>query len=192
MVKNIGIGITGSFCTHSEIIALIKELKKKKYNIIPILTDNANSVSTRFGSCDKFVENLIEITGNNVITSIVDAEPIGPNNIIDLLLVAPCTGNTLSKLANAITDNAVTMVAKALSRNNKPVVIGISTNDALGLNFRNLATLYNTKNYFFVPFFQDDAKVKPNSLKANWDYVAQTIESAEKGQQIQPILSNKK
>jgi len=185
---NIGFGITGSFCTHALILNEIKKLVEKGYNIIPILTDNVLSTSTRFGTASDFVSEIENITNNKVVSTIVEAEPIGPKNLIDILVIAPTTGNTLGKLANAITDNAVTMVFKAHVRNNKPVVIGISSNDALGLNLKNIATLLNTKNIYFVPFTQDDPIKKPKSLIADYSKIEETIERALKGEQIQPLL----
>lgn len=188
MIKNIGFGITGSFCTHAKIIESVKALKEKGYNIYPIITNKVKTTDTRFGKAKDFALALESITGNKVIDSIVSAEPLGPKGVIDALIVAPCTGNTLSKLANAITDNAVTMTAKALMRNNKPLIIGISTNDALGLNAKNIAQLLNCKGVYFVPFMQDDYKNKPKSLVANFDLIEETLQEAEKGNQIQPLL----
>ena len=184
----IGFGITGSFCTHDLILNEIKNLVEKGYKIIPILTDKVLITSTRFGTAQDFILKIENLTGNKVVSTIVEAEPIGPKNLIDILVVAPTTGNTLAKLANAITDNAVTMVFKAHVRNNKPVVIGISSNDALGLNLKNIATLLNTKNIYFVPFAQDDPMKKPKSLIADYSKIEETIEGALKGEQIQPLL----
>lgn len=184
----IGFGITGSFCTHDLILNEIKNLVEKGYKIIPILTDKVLTTSTRFGTAQDFILKIENLTGNKVVSTIVEAEPIGPKNLIDILVVAPTTGNTLAKLANAITDNAVTMVFKAHVRNNKPVVIGISSNDALGLNLKNIATLLNTKNIYFVPFAQDDPTKKPKSLIADYSKIEETIEGALKGEQIQPLL----
>lgn len=187
-MKNIGFAITGSFCTHDRILIEIERLKKKGYNIIPILSEIVQNTDTRFGEAKKFVSKLEEITENRCVRTIVEAEPIGPKNLIDILVVAPCTGNTLSKLANAITDDAVTMVAKAHIRNNKPVVLGVSTNDALGFNAKNIAVLLNAKNFFFVPFGQDDYEKKPKSLICDWNLIEETILFALENKQIQPIL----
>ena len=188
MFKNIGFGICGSFCTHKRILEVMKKIKAEHYNILPIVTDSVKSIDTRFGKASDFIGEVEKITGNRVISSIVDAEPIGPNNMIDVLLVAPCTGNTLSKLANAITDNALTMVAKSHLRNENPLVIGISTNDALGQNVTNLAKLLNSKNFYFVPFGQDDYSKKPKSLICDWGLVLKTLEDASHGKQTQPII----
>ena len=188
MSKNIGFGICGSFCTHAKILDALRTLKDKGYNIIPIITESVKTTDTRFGKASDFIKEVEKISCNEVIDSIVKAEPIGPNNLIDILVVAPCTGNTLSKLANAITDNALTMVAKSHLRNNKPVVIGISTNDALGQNVVNLAKLINAKNFYFVPFGQDDYVKKPKSLISNWELISKTIEEASLGKQLQPMI----
>ena len=139
MKTNIGFAITGSFCTHPTILEVLKGLDGEKYNIIPIVTPVTISTDTRFGTSKDFISSLEKITGNKVISSIVEAEVLGPNNMIDALVIAPCTGNTIAKLALALTDDAVTMTAKALSRNFKPVIVGISTNDGLGLNLKNIA-----------------------------------------------------
>lgn len=185
---NVGFAICGSFCTFDKIIEEMRKLVDNGYNLIPILTPNANTMNTRFGDAETFNKTIEEITGKKPITTIVEAEPIGPKNLIDILVVAPTTGNTLAKLANGITDNAVTMVFKAHIRNNKPVVIGISTNDALGLNLKNIATLMNLKGVYFVPFGQDDAIKKPKSLIADYSKIEETIKSAINGEQLQPIL----
>ena len=187
-IKNIGFAITASFCNHEKILNEIKQLSKK-YNILPILSENSSKTDTRFGKADDFINNLTEITGNLPFTSIVDVEPTGPKNMFDILVIAPCTGNTLAKLANGINDTVVTMAVKAHLRNNKPVVIAISTNDALGANLENIAKLLNTKNIYFVPFTQDDCKNKPKSLSANYKLIEQTMILAKQGQQIQPILT---
>jgi len=188
MITNIGLGITGSFCTHEKIIKSIEELVSKGYNILPIISNSVKIYDTRFGKSKDFIEKIEELTKNKVIDNIVTAEPVGPKNLIDILVIAPCTGNTLSKLANAISDGPITMVAKSLMRNFKPIVIGLSTNDALGLNLHNIATLINCKNVFFVPFGQDDFKNKPKSLISKWELIEETIIQADKGLQIQPLL----
>ena len=189
MIKNIGFAITGSFCTHDKALETVKNLTQK-YNVIPIVSEKVLTTDTRFGKAKDLIENLEATTGNKVVSTIVQAEPIGPKNLIDIMIIAPCTGNTLSKLANAITDNAVTMVAKAHLRNNKPIVIGISSNDALGKNSENLGRLINSKNVFFVPMGQDDFRKKPNSLICDWEKIEQTLLTAFKGEQLQPIFVN--
>ena len=186
-MKNIGFAITGSFCTHKKILEVIKKLSEN-YNIVPIVTNAVKTINTRFGDNKEFLQQLEEITKNKVVATLVDAEPLGPQNKIDVLVIAPCTGNTLAKLASGITDNAVLMTAKAHQRNNKPIVVGISTNDALGLNLKNIATLLNSKNFFFVPFFQDSPKLKPKSLVAKWELLEETIQKAIKNEQIEPLI----
>jgi dipicolinate synthase subunit B len=186
--KNIGIGITGSFCTFDKIIPQIVKLVEQGANVYPVLSDNAQCIDSRFGDAKDFMEIIFDITRNKLITTIEDAEPIGPNEMFDVFLIAPCTGNTIAKLNNAITDTPVLMAAKSHLRINKPVVISISTNDALGMNFKNIATLFNTKNIYFVPFGQDNYKTKPNSMIAHIDKIIPTIEMALEIKQIQPVI----
>lgn len=186
--KNIGIGITGSFCTFDKIIPPITKLKDLEANVYAVFSDNAKSCDTRFCEAEDFLKLVYQLTGNEPITTIVDAEPVGPKNLFDIFIIAPATGNTIAKLANAITDTPVLMAAKAHLRNNKPVVISVSTNDALSMNFKNIGTLYNTKNIFFVPFGQDNYKSKPNSMVADVDQMIPTIENALEGKQIQPVI----
>lgn len=185
---NIGFGITASYCTHEQILKPLQDLVSGGNNVYPIVTDNVLKYDTRFGKAEDFLKKIKTITNNEVISNIVQAEPLGPKNLIDVLVVAPCTGNTLSKLANAVSDNAVTLTAKSLMRNNKPVVIGVSTNDGLGLSMCNIAKLLNTKNFYFVPFKQDDPQNKPKSLISDWSKISQTVEHALEGKQIQPIM----
>lgn len=185
---NIGFAICGSFCTHKKILEVIEMLTQKGYNIVPIVSETVASVSTRFGKAQDFLDNLSSITGKNVVRSIVEAEPLGPQNAFDILVIAPLTGNTLGKIANGINDTAVTMACKAHIRNNKPVVLGVSTNDAMGLNYKNMGVLMASKNFYFVPFEQDNYVAKPKSLVANWDKVEDTILCAMRGEQIQPII----
>lgn len=187
MKIKIGFAICGSFCTHEQILWQVEKLTEK-YDIVPILSPASATQDTRFGTAENLKNQLIKLTGNEIVDSLQLAEPLGPKGVIELLVIAPCTGNTLAKLANAITDNAVTMVAKALSRNNKPVVVGISTNDGLGLSIQNLAKLMQTKNYYFVPFGQDDPTKKPKSLISDYEKIDKAIEGALKGEQVQPIL----
>lgn len=188
---NIAFGITGSFCTHAEILKQIKFLVERGYNIIPIITPSVMNTDTRFGKAKDFVSELKKITSNEVIYSLTSAEPLGPKNLVDIMIIAPCTGNTLAKLANGITDNAVLLTAKSLARNNKPLVVGLSSNDALGQNMNNLARLMNTKNTYFVPLRQDDSENKPKSLVSVWDYIEQTLIFAKDNKQIQPVLISK-
>jgi len=184
----IGLGVTGSFCTFEKTIQLAKDLKNEGASILPILSYNAYTTDTRFGKAEDFNRELEEITGHKIVNTIVGAEPIGPKNLIDIMLITPCTGNTLAKLANAITDNAVLMTTKSHLRNGKPVVLGVSTNDALSMNAKNLGVLLNTKNIYFVPFRQDDYKNKPNSLVYDTSLVIETVEMAINMKQLQPIF----
>ena len=186
---NIGLGITGSFCNFPRIKGLIDELKKEKVNkIIPIVSLVTKTYDTRFFVKDNFLDMLQRETGEKIIDNIVDAEPIGPKNMIDIMIIVPCTGNSVAKLASGITDTAVLMATKGHIRNNKPVVIGISTNDGLGANFKNIGLLYDTKNFYFVPFRQDDYHKKPKSLVLDYSKVIDTVKLALQGEQIQPLF----
>lgn len=184
----IGLAITGSFCTHDKIFSQIEKMKEQNYEVLPIVTQAVATLNTRFGGAKEFLEKLARVTGSAPVQTVVDAEPIGPKNLIDVLVIAPCTGNTLAKIANSITDNAVTMAAKSQMRNNKPLVIAISTNDALGLNMANIAKLLNAKGVYFVPFGQDEPFKKPKSLIADLNLLIPTITEAMKGKQLQPLL----
>ena len=185
---NIGYGITGSFCTFAKTRKQVIRFTEMGANVIPIFSYQAQSCDTRFGSAKEFVEGICDITGNEGIKSMQQAEPIGPNNFLDIMVIAPCTGNSAAKISNGITDTPVLMAAKAHMRNGKPLVIAISTNDALGINFKTIGTLMNMKNIYFVPFGQDNYKSKPNSMIAKMELLPETIEAAMKGKQIQPIL----
>ena len=184
---NIGLCITGSYCNFERVFDIIKELKNNNCNIIPIISESVK-LNTRFFKGDDFIKKVKEETGNNIIDTIAKAEPVGPKNICDLILICPCTGNTLAKLNNGITDTPVTMACKSHLRGNKPIVIGISTNDALGYNFKNIGELLNKKHVYFIPFFQDDYINKPKSLVFSYDKVFKTIEEALNQKQIQPII----
>lgn len=184
----IGFAITGSFCTHETILSNIENLVNNGYTVYPIVSSSTKEIDTRFGDAKTFLDKLRHITGNTVLSTIVEVEPTGPQNLFDVIVVAPCTGNTLAKIANGINDTPVTMAVKAHVRNNKPVVMGISTNDALGLNFKNLAVLMSAKNFYFVPFGQDNYLQKPQSLVANWEKLEETILDAMQNKQFQPVL----
>lgn len=186
--KTVGYGLSGSHCTFEEVMPQIKRFVDAGANVIPIVTQSIMTTDTRFGTSAEWQRQLKEITGNEIISTIVQAEPLGPSKKIDVLLIAPCTGNTTSKLANAMTDSAVLMAAKAQMRNGKPVVLAISTNDGLGLNAANIAKLLVAKNIYFVPFGQDNPVQKPNSLVARMDLVMETCEAALQGRQLQPLL----
>ncbi len=178
----------GSFCTHSKVVEEIKNLKKLNYNIIPILSEIVYTTDTRFGKAQNLIETVEDICSNKVIHTIEMAEPIGPQKLLDLLVVAPCTGNTLAKLSCGITDTSVTMAVKSHLRNKRPVLIALSTNDGLGSSAKNIGQLLNYKNIFFVPFGQDDSVVKENSLVADFSLLPESVCSALKGKQLQPII----
>lgn len=184
----IGFALTGSSCNFSAIFPIIEELANKGGDIYPIISHAVDTFDTRFGTAEEWKEKLKEITGKELITTIIEAEPVGPKLNLDVLVVAPCTGNTAAKLANAVTDTSVTMACKAHLRNQRPLVIAIATNDGLGANAKNIGLLLNTKNIYFVPFGQDDALNKPNSLIAKFDKIEETIEKALEGKQVQPLL----
>lgn len=184
----VGFCICGSFCTFDAVIPEIRKLVAKGADVTPIFSDAVYNWDTRFYSAKEFRSVVEGITGKQVIKSVIEAEPIGPKKLMDIVVVAPCTGNTMAKLANGITDSAVTMACKAHLRNQRPVVLAISTNDGLGANAKNLGMLLNIKNIFFTPFGQDDPINKNNSLVAKFDLILPTIEKALKGEQIQPIL----
>jgi len=156
--------------------------------VIPIASNTVMTTDTRFGTSENWQKQLKEITGNDIISTIVEAEPLGPSKLLDILVIAPCTGNTTSRLANAITDSPVLMAAKAQMRNQRPLVLAISTNDGLGLNAWNIAKLLNAKNIYFVPFGQDNPVQKPNSLVARMEYLLDTCAAALEGKQLQPLL----
>jgi len=185
---HIGYGITGSFCTFSQTRKAVIRLKEMGAQITPIFSFQTQTCDTRFGSAKEFVEGICEITDSEGIKTITEAEPIGPNNYLDVMVIAPCTGNTAAKLCAGIVDTPVLMAAKAHMRNGKPLVIAISTNDALGMNFKNIGQLMNMKNIFFVPFGQDNHKAKPNSMIAHLELLPDAIEMALKGKQIQPVI----
>lgn len=186
--KKIGVALTGSFCTFEKVFKELEKLKELGADLYPILSDASQTITCRFGSPEIYMEKLKAITGRNPILCIEGAEPIGPSGYLDILVILPCTGNTAAKLANGITDTPVLMAAKAHLRNNKPLVISISTNDGLGMNMKNIGLLLNAKNIYFVPFGQDDCKKKPNSLVAHTKLLVPTLESALEGKQYQPIL----
>lgn len=186
--KTVGLGITGSFCNFEKLEAVIKALKAEGAKIIPITSYNTLNETNRFSNPEKISKELTTLCESELIDTISKVEPLGPNNIIDLLLILPCTGNTIAKFTHGITDTTVTMAVKSHLRNNKPVVIALSTNDALSSNASNIGDLLNRKNYFFVPFSQDEPEKKPFSLVFNKNKVLQTIKLALEKKQIQPII----
>lgn len=183
----LGFAMCGSFCTFKLVLEELERLAKD-YDITPIMSQGAAFTDTRFGKAEDFRRRVAEICGREPITTIADAEPIGPRALLDVLVIEPCTGNTLGKLANGITDTPVTMAAKAHLRNGRPLVLAVSTNDALGASARNIGTLMNAKNIFFVPVRQDSPRGKPASLVADFSETAAAIKSALEGGQTQPLL----
>ncbi|MCM3745955.1 dipicolinate synthase subunit B [Paenibacillus pasadenensis] len=184
----VGYALSGSHCTFAEVMPQIQKFVDAGANVVPIVTQSLMTTDTRFGTAEEWRRQLRDITGNEIISTVVQAEPLGPSKLLNVMLIAPCTGNTTSKLANALTDGAVLMAAKAQMRNGRPVVLAISTNDGLGLNMANIAKLMVAKNIYFVPFGQDDPVNKPNSLVAKMDMVMEACEHALQGRQIQPVL----
>ncbi len=185
---NVGVAITGSFCTFEKTKEGIKELVAEQANVYPIFSFNAQKLDTRFGKAKEYMDEITQITSREPILTIEDAEPIGPKGYLDIMVIMPCTGNTLAKLCNGITDTPVLMAAKAHIRGNKPLVIAIDTNDGLSSNFKNIGAMMNTKHIYFVPFGQDDPVTKPNSVNAHVHMILPTIELALEAKQIQPVI----
>ncbi len=186
--KKVGFVMTGSFCTFRKTIEQLKKIIAEKAEVLPIMSYNAYEMDTKFGKAQDFIDEIESITGNKIIHTITDSEPIGPKHLTDIMIIIPATGNTMSKLANDIIDTPATMAAKSHIRNDLPLVIAPSTNNGLGANAINIGTLLNRKNYFFVPFKQDNPITKPRSLVFDSDYTIKTLEHALDGEQIQPIL----
>lgn len=186
--KKIGFVLTGSFCTFSKTIPKMKELIDKGAEVIPIMSFNSYNLDTKFGKAQDFINMIEEITGKKIIHTIQDAEPIGPKRLTDVMVVAPCSGNTMAKLACDIIDTPATMAVKSHLRNNLPVVIAPSTNNGLSGNAKNIGILLNRKHYYFVPFRQDNPITKPRSIVFDSEYIVKTIESALEDEQIEPIL----
>ncbi|MGE7020315.1 dipicolinate synthase subunit B [Solibacillus cecembensis] len=187
--KRIGLGITASHCTYEDVVPKIKQFRDAGATVVPIITPSVLHAATRFGTGAEWIEKIEALAGEKVVSSIVEAEPFGPRNPLDCMVIAPMTGNSISKFANAATDSAVLMAAKATLRNGSPVVLGISTNDALGLNGMNIMKLMNAKNIYFIPFGQDDPVLKPTSLIADFTKMLETVEySLVHKKQVQPII----
>lgn len=186
--KKVGIALTGSFCTYENVFKEIKKLVDEGAIVQTIFSDAAGSIDSRFGKAETFVRKAEELTGYKPMMTIAEAEPVGPKSLLDILVLFPCTGNTIAKLANGITDTPVLMAAKAHLRNNKPLLISISTNDALGMNMKNIGLLLNAKNIYFIPFGQDNPEKKPNSLIAHTELLIPALEAALKGIQYQPVI----
>lgn len=185
----IGFAVTGSFCTLNRALNTAGDLKEAGADLYPIFSDSVCRMDTRFGLAQEWEQKFASLCGREIIKTVVEAEPIGPGNFLDIMVVVPCSGNTLSKLANGITDGPVLMAVKAHLRNQKPVVLGISTNDGLSRSMQNIAALLGSKYIYMVPFSQDDPLKKPYSLVAHMESTKATIESALKGIQLQPILT---
>ena len=186
--ERLGFALCGSFCTHKEVLKELAQLCREYETVLPIVSPACQTTDTRFGTAEDFLAEVERLTGHRPIGTIRDAEPIGPKKLLDALVIAPCTGNTLGKLAAGITDTPVTMAAKAHLRNDRPVVIAVATNDGLGAAARNIGELLVRKNYFFVPFGQDDPGKKPCSLMADFTRIGDTVDAALQGRQLQPVL----
>lgn len=186
--KKLGLALCGSYCTYDKVFAAAEKLRAK-YDLVPLMSETAAGTDTRFGAASMNLLRLTELTGKEVITTIAGAEPLGPARPLDALVIAPCTGNTLAKLANGIADTPVTLAAKAHLRNERPIVIAVSTNDALAGNAENIGKLLARGHYFFVPMRQDNAIKKPRSVVADFTRLPETIRAALNGEQLQPILA---
>lgn len=185
----IGLAITGSFCTYDTVFQEMENLVASGANVLTIFSNSSQTINSRFGDAAYFLEKAKTISGKEPICSIETAEPIGPGALLDVLIIAPCTGNTIAKLANAITDTPVLMAAKAHLRNDRPLVLALSSNDSLGLNLKNIGILMNSKNIFFVPFGQDNPVKKPNSMVSHMNLIIPALEAALDGKQLQPVIN---
>ena len=184
----IGYAFCGSFCTHKKSLNELKNLKAQGYEVLPIMSDNVYNTDTRFGKAKDLISEVEEITGNKIVHTIVDAEPLGPKIFLDAMIISPCTGNTLAKLARGITDTAVTMAVKAHLRSDRPTVLALCSNDALSANLQNISILLERKNVFFVPMKQDDPNGKPHSLVCEFSLLDKTFKGALERKQIQPLF----
>ncbi len=188
MNKVVGFALCGSFCTFEEVIPQIEVLKKLNYDVIPIMSQIAYNTDTRFGTAKSFRDRIENICKHEILHTIPQAEPIGPKKLLDVLVVAPCTGNTVAKLSVGITDTPVTMAAKSHLRNGRPVVLAVSTNDGLSGAAKNIGKLLNYRNIYLVPFRQDDPEKKPRSVTADFVLIPESVEAALKGEQLRPII----
>lgn len=184
----LGLALTGSFCTFHKVLAQLEPLRQKFPHIIPILSEISYETDSRFGPAADFQKQLEDLCGHPVLHTIPETEPIGPKKLLDALVIAPCTGNTLAKLANGIADTSVTLACKAHLRNERPVIVAVSTNDGLGANAASIGKLLARKHFYFVPFGQDAPLTKPCSLVADFSQIGATVEAALEGRQIQPVL----
>ena len=184
----IGYAFCGSFCTHRKSVEELKKLRSHGYDVLPIMSDNVYTIDTRFGKASDLIKEVEEITGKKIVHTIVEAEPLGPKINLEALIISPCTGNTLAKIARGITDTAVTMSAKAHLRSDRPTVLALCSNDALSANLQNISILLERKNVFFVPMKQDDPSGKPHSLVCEFSLLDKTLEGALERKQIQPLF----
>lgn len=184
----IGFAMCGSYCTHKYALAQLEKLAEKGYSILPVMSENVYSTDTRFGKAEELVKKVEDICGRSVIHTIVDAEPIGPQMKLDAMIICPCTGNTLAKIASGVTDTSVTMAAKAHLRGDRPLVLALASNDALSANLKNIGQLLTRKFVYFVPLYQDDPQKKPHSLIADFSLLIPTLEEAVTGRQYQKIF----
>ena len=184
----IGYAFCGSFCTMKKSVGILCSLAKRGYDLLPVMSFNAFTTDTRFGTAEGFVREISDICGKAPVTTIADAEPLGPKTPLDALIICPCTGNTLAKLASGITDTPVTMAAKAHMRQSRPLLIALASNDAMSANLKNIAALLEKKNVFFVPAVQDDPEKKPHSLVADFSLVPECLELALSGKQKRPLF----
>lgn len=184
----IGYALTGSFCTIEKSLRQAERLVEMGAELIPIMSENVSATDTRFGTAAEHMKRLTEISGRDIITTVAEAEPIGPKSLTDIMAVAPCTSNTAAKLAGSITDTAVTMAVKSHLRSGKPVVLAIASNDSLLGSAKNIGELFNRKSYYFVPLRQDDIIKKPSSLVAEFEMLPDAIEAAMNGIQLRPII----
>ena len=186
--KRIGVALSGSFCTYDKVFKELQKLADEGAKVQTIFSDASQTIDSRFGKAEEFVQKAEKLTGIRPMRTIAEAEPIGPKELLDLLIILPCTGNTIAKLANGITDTPVLMAAKAHLRNEKPLLLSVSTNDALGMNMKNIGLLLNAKHIYFVPFGQDNPQKKPNSMIAHTELLLDAAKEALEGKQYQPVI----
>ena len=186
--ERVGFAVSGSFCTHEQALKALEQLAAVYETVIPIASEASAFTDTRFGTSEELLERLEDLTGQEVLCDIPSVEPIGPKKLLDVRVIAPATGNTIAKLANGIADTAVTMAVKSHLRNGRPVVVAVSSNDGLAAGARNIGELLVRKNFYFVPFGQDNAAAKPCSLVADFGKIPETVDAALRGEQLQPVL----
>lgn len=186
--KRIGVALSGSFCTYDKVFKELQKLVDEGAKVQTIFSDASQTIDSRFGKAEEFVQKAEKLTGIRPMRTTAEAEPIGPKELLDLLIILPCTGNTIAKLANGITDTPVLMAAKAHLRNEKPLLLSVSTNDALGMNMKNIGLLLNAKHIYFVPFGQDNPQKKPNSMIAHTELLLDAAKEALEGKQYQPVI----